>query len=147
MTDVVRLLAKVCIASDGCWLWTAGKYSNGYGAFRFQGRVTGAHRASYVLLVGPIPDGLDVLHRCDRPACINPRHLFTGTHADNMHDKNAKGRGNYAFGARQGWTHLTDEDIIKIRTDTRLQKDIAAAFGIGRSTVSTIRTRKTWYHV
>jgi len=78
---------------DGCWLWT-GRPVQGYGRFRPSSRGTkiGAHRYSWELHVGPIPDGLDVCHRCDVPLCIRPDHLFLGTHADNMADMVAKGR-------------------------------------------------------
>jgi hypothetical protein len=75
----------------GCWEWVAAKDRDGYGQFKGNGHVR-AHRFSYDEFVGPIPEGLQVLHRCDNPSCVNPEHLWVGTNADNMADKCEKGR-------------------------------------------------------
>lgn len=80
----------------GCWLYTGFRKWDGYGwlARYFNGKVRylTAHRYSWILANGPVPDGLHVLHKCDVPACCNPAHLFLGTHQDNMKDRKAKGR-------------------------------------------------------
>ncbi len=76
-----------------CWLWTASLASKGYGAFGMNGRWVFAHRYSWVLKNGAIPEGLLVLHSCDTPACVNPDHLFLGTGSDNMKDMARKARG------------------------------------------------------
>jgi hypothetical protein len=92
---------------DACWLWTGAKFPPlGYGAFKVKGKMWRAHRWAWTRVNGPIPEGLDVLHRCDVPACVNPAHLFTGTDAVNMADKVAKGR--QAKGATHG-THTRPE--------------------------------------
>lgn len=83
-----------------CWLWIASTRGKGYGAFGADGKNQYAHRASWEIHYGPIPDGLWVLHHCDTPACVNPQHLFLGTNADNMQDCVAKGRT--ATGERNG---------------------------------------------
>lgn len=85
------------IGLDACWNWTAfRKPNNGYGTFHIGGRsgaIVLAHRLSYQIHFGPVPDDLSVLHRCDNPACCNPGHLFLGTQQDNVDDREAKGRG------------------------------------------------------
>ncbi|RZJ86864.1 MAG: HNH endonuclease [Hymenobacter sp.] len=75
-----------------CWQWQGTIDKCGYGRFRIDGRLDGAHRISYYLTHGPLPAGANILHKCDNPRCVNPAHLSVGTHRDNMQDKSAKGR-------------------------------------------------------
>lgn len=90
---VDRLLAKIDQRGpDECWPWVTADGTDRYGTFWLEGEAVGAHRAAWILLVGPIPDGLHVLHRCDAPPCCNPSHLFLGTRSDNMADAFEKGR-------------------------------------------------------
>jgi len=77
--------------SGDCWIWTGNKSKNGYGRFAFDNRNALAHRVSYALYVGRIPDGMFVCHSCDVKACVNPEHLWLGTNSDNQKDSVAKG--------------------------------------------------------
>ena len=76
-------------------VWTGTRFASGYGRITQNGKRARAHRVAFELFVGPIPSGMHVLHRCDNPPCVNPSHLFIGTHLDNMRDMEAKGRAKW----------------------------------------------------
>lgn len=81
-----------------CWLWIGGRFDSGYGKVLRGAKKLRAHRVSYELYVAPIPEGMHVLHKCDNPPCVNPNHLFLGTHIDNMRDMERKGRAKWIQG-------------------------------------------------
>jgi len=101
-----------------------------------------AHRASYQSYIGEIPEGLNVLHRCDVPSCINPDHLFLGTTQDNVDDKVNKNR--QSKGSGHGRSKLTNDQVLAIRTDIRPHKDIAKDYGLSRKYVNDIKSRRYW---
>ena len=127
-----------------CWPWTGTLHGKGYGSIKL-GASDGAelaHRVAYRLANGPITDGLHVLHRCDNRLCCNPAHLFLGTNADNMRDRDAKGRGTKPP-VHSGETHhkatVTDAQVAEIRAATGTLKDIAARFGMSPSQIGALR--------
>ena len=134
---------------DQCWGWLGTKHRQGYAKISVNGRHRPAHRISYMLHKGPIPDGMLVCHKCDNPECTNPNHLFIGTALDNMQDKIKKGRHK---GAKRGAKHhlakLSSKQVEEIRilykTDPISQQDIADSFGISQGQVSMIVNFKRW---
>jgi predicted DNA-binding protein (UPF0251 family) len=164
MDEIVakRFWSKVT-KGDGCWKWT-GAMSNGYGSFAIQRRSRGAHRLSWEMKFGRIPDGLYVCHRCDNPPCVRPDHLFLGTAKDNNVDMVKKRRNGPVtrpdrfrcksiirpVGEQQGASKLTDEAVRQIRllSDAGYQqKEIALRFGVHPSAVSKVLRHETWRHV
>lgn len=96
MTDIERFNQKVN-KTNTCWLWTGSQNPKGYGRISYNGKVIRAHRLSYLLHKGKIPDGLNVCHTCDIPRCVNPDHLWLGTYAENNQDMVKKNRhGKYS---------------------------------------------------
>lgn len=132
---------------DDCWGWSASTDEHGYGRVRVEWIEYAAHRLSYAIHFKVDPGVMDVCHRCDNPTCTNPRHLFLGTHADNMRDASRKGRpmGGRGIsrnaGQGNGMSRLTDAQVRAILTAKRsgiMQKDIAAAYGVSRPCISDI---------
>lgn len=131
---------------SGCWLWTGSTERRGYGRLRVNGRIRKAHRISWELHVGAIPIGMGVCHKCDTEECVNPDHLFLGTHAENMADMVAKGRSGASkrCGVLHPLSKFTDEEIRTIRNAAGTQQAIAALFGTTQSTIWAIRKRITY---
>ena len=171
---VASFYAKVAI-TEGCWDWTAARKTDGdprydygvicVGSKADNWRIMRAHRLSYELHTGPIPEGMVICHRCDRPCCVNPAHLFVGTMADNTRDMFAKGRhraeqGDQASAHRKpeclprGKDHCKaklNEALVcvirKLHNDGLSNPSIARRFGVGINCVRSVVIRRTWKHV
>lgn len=153
ITRAARFWAKVDKnVPDGCWIWKASLKETGYGQFQFHLGIPGmmrAHRAAWILVHGGIPGGKNVLHSCDIRNCVNPAHLRTGSQKENIREMVAKGRGKVPGykGSDHPSAKLSDVLIREIRNATGTLKEIGARFSIHFSTVSNIRSRKTWSHI
>ena len=146
-SDIVRFESKfIPEPNSGCFLWIGCIGSHGYGHFGIQGRTIRANRASYLLFKGSISEGLFVCHRCDNPACVNPDHLFAGTHQDNVDDCGRKRRWRPSHGAFNANAKIDDAKAIAILQDPRTLRAIAADFGIASSVVGKIKLGKSWLH-
>jgi len=145
---------------SGCWLWTGGMHRSGYGMLR-SGKT---HRVSWRLFRGEIPQGLYVLHKCDVRCCVNPDHLFLGSHRDNMKDMSRKGRGRSASGdshparrtpgwsqgERNGRARLDDARVIAMRRSHAQGETIASLarrYRVSERTAGQAIHRETWRNV
>lgn len=157
-----RFWSKVDKSGD-CWLWMGGrtkrkKYKEGtkfrgnYGAFFYKNKQMKAHRVSYMFTFGEIPDGMCVCHSCDNPPCVRPNHLFIATQAENLHDRERKGR-TFKDGGKKGAENcqakLSPVDVVLIREllKTQTSKAIADWLGVGTSTIYRIKSGKGWRSV
>lgn len=151
------------IGTNECWEWQGTKDKDGYGQLSYDGRLQRAHRVSYTIAVGPIPNGMQILHSCDNPPCVNPQHLRPGTPKENTQD--AVIRGRMARGERQGThTHpetvrrgeqhlkakLTEAQVIEILAvpnGDHLQNSLSLQYGVDRCTINDIFKGRTWKHI
>jgi hypothetical protein len=148
LADSGRVAKKVVAFGDGCWeIPLPGKHR--YNTVTIKGTHKMCHRMSYEWFTGhELPEGMCVCHRCDNTACVNPHHLFLGTHQANMRDMQDKGRA--VKGSLSPKTTLTEEDVhaIKVLLDTgRRIIDIATFFNVGVACVTAIKDGRTWKHV
>ena len=155
--DYVRFLARREIErqsepdlNGGCWLWTGLVGSNGYGRLSVRKNTMSAHRWSYTAFRGEIPDGALVCHSCDVRVCVNPDHLWLGTHKDNTRDMLKKGRARDRRGSKNKAAKLSDAAIIDIRATYKRPVDaarLAEKHGCSIQTVRDIKARRTWTHI
>jgi hypothetical protein len=147
-----RFADKISFDIDtGCWNWTASTRNvRGYGQIKYKDKMQLAHRVSWQIFYGEIPDGIFVCHKCDNPKCVNPTHLFLGTNQDNMNDMKAKGRskGGSPPGELNHQAKLTEENVKKIRTMYKTkqytQKELASVFGVERTCIGKIVRNQRW---
>lgn len=133
---------------SGCWNWGGSCDGGGYGVYLStkHGRIK-AHRFSYLEFCGEIPDNLWVLHRCDNPSCVNPEHLFLGTHQDNVDDKVKKGRCHDTKGERNGRSILSEEEVLSIRQEHSnglSYRYLVNKYGVKQTQIARIVRRESW---
>lgn len=142
--------------TDSCWQWIGHVNWHGYGDCTMHSKSRTAHRVAWELVNGDIPKGLHVLHRCDNRLCVNPNHLFLGTHQENMADMKRKGRGRTSpkAGELHPQAKLTANDVREIRqllsarpAPMPLKRTVARRFGVSPHTVENIIYRHSWKHL
>jgi hypothetical protein len=147
---IERFHQKYEVIDNGCWIWSAGTRPNNKGVlyprhWTDEQKSVGAHRFSYEITHGQIPDGSYICHKCDTPLCVNPEHLFASNHAGNMQDmvqknRSYKGRGEL----KRGRAKLTNQQAEEIRDMNLSQSKIAEIFGISQTTVGRIKRRESY---
>jgi len=147
LEDLSRFIGKLKETPNGCWEYQGGKHKDGYGLFFLGWKSHLAHRVSFELFKGPLGD-LQALHSCDNPPCCNPRHLFAGTHQDNMKDRDAKGRGYDRSGenngrAKIGWPQARAIRVLK-EEHRATTDELCCLFGVSRHIVQSILRNETW---
>lgn len=150
--DIERFWSKVKIGQDDeCWEWTASKHK-GYGCIKIKDKFITSSRLSWMIHFGEIPEGLSVCHKCDNPLCVNPDHLFLGTHQDNMNDMMNKGRSNCIgvnqVGEKNKHAKLTWDDVYTIRRlyseGNETLKSLGNRYGVHLATIGYIIQNKSW---
>lgn len=145
---VSRFWEKVNKSKDGCWEWQASIDTKGYGYCWNGKKVVRAHRFSWELHFGPIPNCIQVLHSCDNPPCINPEHLFLGTNLDNVKDKCKKERQKK--GEKHPFAILKDEQVIEIRRRDESGESLAnisKEFNVTKKSISQVARGNKWKHI
>ncbi len=135
--------------SSGCWLWIGTRDRRGYGRLMLKGVPLLASRLSWHLHNGDIPLKKYVLHTCDNPSCVNPNHLYIGDQTDNMTDMWNRGRANpgRSVGEKHGMSKLTETMVREVRCGNKNLSTLAKEFGVSRTTIWQVRSRKTWRHI
>jgi hypothetical protein len=134
--------------TDGCWLWKGGKVSSGYGRFKYFGESFSAHRLSWVLFRGSIPNGKFILHKCNNPICVNPDHLYIGDQFQNMQDR--KINHKYFSGESHFNAKFTNKEVMSIRNlyaEGMGSCKIGKMYQVNRSTILRIAKERTYQNV
>lgn len=139
---------KFVSKTENCWNWTGGCNKAGYGQYNFDGKTLKAHRFSFTLCKGKIPEGLCILHSCDNRRCVNPAHLRTGTHLENMNDRNMKNR--QTKGESHGRSILKElevREILDLFACGFTANELANQFEVSIGVIGHIINNRTWKHI
>lgn len=134
---------------NGCWEWQGSRNKKGYGHLSYKRKVELAHRISWLMFKGKIPNDMKVCHKCDNPPCINPSHLFLGSQKENVKDMFQKKRKIHE-GINHPGAKLTNENIKEIRKllrEGKTQQYIADKYNISNGHVGSIKHRRTWKEI
>ena len=129
---------------NGCMKWKKYKDKLGYGISYYNKKLIKAHRLSYILNNGDIPDGMVIRHNCHNRECVNPNHLLIGTHQDNMNDMKEAGRVVTKSKEQHPMAKLTQEQVNDIKTSNMKGVDLAQIYNVSKSLISAIRNKKLW---
>lgn len=140
-----RFFSRFVKLTNGCWQWRSHTDKDGYGVLPGAYQNTRAHRLSYEIHYGVIPEGMLVCHKCDNPGCVNPGHLFLGTAKDNAQDALQKQR--HFVGQKNGRSKIKEKDIEHIKESKLNGQQLADFYGVNRSTINKIRRGDTWQHL
>lgn len=148
---ILRITENVKEDSNLCWIWQRQKSSTGYGKITVSSKKLFAHRVSYEVFKGNIPENKIVMHTCDNPSCVNPDHLKLGTQKENIQDMFSKGRNpprnQQCHGESNGQAILTSPQIKEIRrriNSGSKQIDLAKEYNVSKQTISAIFTGISW---
>ncbi len=146
---------------EECWEWFRARTTDGYGTLTVDGRTVYVHRVSYEVHVGPIPEGIHILHHCDNPPCVNPNHLFLGNQQSNLSDMRRKGRdhklGPYR-GDQNGNAKLSEGEVLTICSEYRfldpawgervaMQRVLAQRYSVTTRTIRRVLSGENWGHL
>ena len=146
--ELKKYLNKVLVVNPKlCWDWQGRLDDGGYGSMTLRGSTILVHRIAWIIDNGEIPKGMNILHKCDNPKCVNPDHLFLGTHFDNMRDMAAKGRAPKRPGSKNPNSKLNESKVREIKNllaNGKTRKYVSTTFEVSLSTIDRIINKKSW---